>query len=214
MPDTTATDHLLTTTRSVRRRLDLDRPVDPAVITDCLRIAIQAPTAANTQQWRWVVVTDPERRRGLAEIYRQASASYFSRAVERVMDEQTRRVFASAMYLAEILDRVPVHVVPCIEGRFDGAGNALAAGAYGSILPAVWSLMLALKSRGLGSAWTTLHLRNEPAAAELLGIPDTVTQVALLPVAYTTGGDFRPADRRPVEDITFWEQWGGTADQA
>jgi len=208
--DTAVTDHLLSTTRAVRRRLDLERPVEPSVILECLRLAVQAPTAANTQTWRWVVVTDPDKRAGLARMYAESGLDYLRTAAAGAEDPQTRRVYESAVYLAEMLDRVPVHVIPCIEGRLERAPTLRSASFYGSILPAVWSFMLALRSRGLGSVWTTLHLSKEKEAAALLGIPDDITQVALLPVAYTTGGDFKPAARPPVEAITYWDAWGST----
>lgn len=208
--DTTVTDRLLTTTRSVRKRLDLDRPVEPEVILDCLRLAVQAPTASNGQNWRWLVVTEPAKRAELARLYREGGDEYLRSAALREQDDQTRRVYESAVFLTEILDRVPVHVIPCLEGRADNAPNVMAAAMYASIIPAAWSFMLALRSRGLGSVWTTLHLIKEKEAAELLGIPDTVTQVALLPVAYTKGDDFKPASRPPVETITYWDGWGAT----
>jgi nitroreductase len=208
--DTTATDHLLSTTRAVRRRLDLERPVEPAVILECLRLAVQAPTGSNSQGWRWVVVTDPEKRAALARLYSESGVEYLRAAAAQAEEPQTRRVYESALYLTEILDRVPVHVIPCLDGRGDNAPNGRSASFYGSILPAAWSFMLALRSRGLGSVWTTLHLFKEKEAAALLGIPDDVTQVALLPVAYTTGGDFKPASRPPVEGITYWDAWGST----
>ena len=201
-------DHLLSTTRAVRRRLDLDRPVDRGVVLDCIRLAVQAPTASNGQDWRWVVVTDPDLRAAVAEHYREAGAAYLERAAAQEQDAQTRRVYESAAELAGFLHRVPVLVIPCLDRRVDGQPNVVAASAYGSILPATWSLQLALRSRGLGSCLTTLHLLREREVADLLGIPDTVTQVALLPVAHTTGGDFRPAARPPVEAITFWDGWG------
>lgn len=210
MIDTAVTDHLLATTRSVRKRLDLERPVEREKILECLRLAVQAPTASNSQSWRWMVVTDPDKRAGLARIYRDAGAAYLRSQLDKVDSDQNHRVYNSALYLAENLHRVPVHVIPCIEGRNDGADNAMAAGFYGSILPAAWSFMIALRSRGLGSAWTTLHLLAEAEAAALLGIPDTVSQIALLPVAYFTGDDFRPAARPPVEGITYWDGWGQT----
>ncbi len=206
MIDSAVTDHLLATTRSVRKRLDLDRPVEPERVLECLRLAVQAPTASNTQTWRWMVVTDADKRAALARIYRESGEAYLRDAADKAQG-QDRRVLESALHLSETLERVPVHVIPCIEGRADGATNAKAAGFYGSIIPAAWSFMLALRSRGLGSAWTTLHLRGEKEAAELLGIPDDVTQVALLPVAYYTGEDFKPASRPPVEDITYWDGW-------
>ncbi len=203
--DLEITDRLLSTTRSVRKRLDLERPVPREVVLDCLRIAQQAPTGSNSQGWRFVVVTDPSLRSGLADLYREASAEYFAGA--RAGTGQLDRVRDSAIYLRENLERVPVHVIPCILGRADGVPSSVAAGFYGSILPSAWSLMLALRSRGLGSAWTTLHLGREKEAAALLGIPDEVTQVALLPVAYTLGTDFKPAKRPPVEEIVHFDRW-------
>ena len=208
MFDLAETDRLLTTTRAVRRRLDLDRPVEREVILDCLRIATQAPTASNGQTWRWMVVTDADKRRALADLYREAGMGYLEAASQQEQDPQTARVYASALELAEQLERVPVHVIPCVEGRVDGAPLGLAAAVFGSIIPAAWSFQLALRSRGLGSVWTTLHLFEERRAAELLGIPDSVTQVALIPVAYTLGDEFRPATRGPVEEITSWDTWG------
>jgi nitroreductase len=179
--DTAVTDELLVTTRSVRKRLDLARPVEPEVIVDCLRVAVQAPTASNTQTWRWLVVTDASKRAGLAELYRQAGGAYLKAQAESGLVGQQKRVYDSANYLADHLHEVPVHVVPCILGRVDGKGNEGTAAFYGSIIPAAWSFMLALRSRGLGSTWTTPHLMKEQEAAALLGIPDDVTQVALLP---------------------------------
>lgn len=207
--DLTVTDRLLSTTRSVRKRLDLDRPVPKEVVLDCLRLAVQAPTGSNTQGWRWVVVTDPDKRRELARLYREGGEGYLRASANQAMDPQTQRVYASAIHLTETLERVPVHVVPCIKGRAESTVNAMSASIYGSILPAVWSFMLALRSRGLGSAWTTLHLVKEREAAEVLGIPfESVTQVALLPVAYTLGTDFKAASRPPVETVTYWDTWG------
>ncbi|HET7524096.1 MAG TPA: nitroreductase family protein [Acidimicrobiales bacterium] len=207
--DTSVTDRLLTTTRAVRKRLDLERPVEQSVILDCLRLAIQAPTGSNAQGWRWVVVTDADKRAELARMYAEGGAGYLKAAAGQEKDDQTRRVYESALHLTDILDRVPVHVIPCIEGRADNAPNILSASTYGSIIPAAWSFMLALRSRGLGSAFTTLHLFKEKEAAELMGIPyDKVTQVALIPVAYTVGDDFKPAKRPPVETVTYWDAWG------
>jgi nitroreductase len=203
--DTEITDRLLSTTRAVRKRLDLDREVPREVILDCLRLAQQAPTGSNAQGWRFVVVTDPDKRAKLAQIYREVGGEYLSNAGE--MDEQLTRVRRSSRYLLEVIDRVPVLVIPCIHGRV--RDPARAAGFYGSILPAVWSFMLALRSRGLGSVWTTFTLAREQEVAELLGIPDDVTQVAMIPVAYTIGTEFKPASRPPVEQITHWNGWGG-----
>ncbi|GAA5019008.1 nitroreductase family protein [Actinopolymorpha pittospori] len=209
--DTDITDHLLSTTRAVRKRLDLERPVEREVLLDCIRIATQAPSGSNAQGWRFVIVTDPDKRARMAELYRAGGAPYMKWASENSpADEQAARVMGSARHLVEIIDQVPVLVVPCIEGRVTDIRHA--AAFFGSIHPAIWSFQLALRSRGLGSVWTTFHLQHEEEAAELLGIPADVTQAALLPVAYTIGTDFRPAKRRPVEEITFWDSWGHTVD--
>jgi len=214
--DIAAADHLLTTTRSVRKRLDLKRPVDPAVIERALQVALQAPTGSNSQGWHFVVVTDAAKRKALGDLYRKAFEIYASGEVsmrppldaEDPRAKQLPRILESATYLAHHLHEVPVHVVPCVEGRVEQAGALAQASVYGSILPAVWSFMLALRARGVGSAWTTLHIMFERDAAQLLGIPETVTQTALLPVAYYSGADFKPAKRLPARDLTHWNAWG------
>jgi nitroreductase len=206
--DLSAVDELLTTTRAVRHRLDLTRPVDREVILECVQLATQAPTASNAQDWRWMVITDGDKRAAIAEIYRSIGADYLAHAAASTPDPQTRRVYQSALGLTETLAKVPVHVIPCLEGRFDGSDQLAAASAWASIIPAGWSFLLALRSRGLGSVWTTMHLAKAQEVAELLGIPSTVTQAALFPVAYTIGTDFRPAVRPPAETITFWNTWG------
>jgi nitroreductase len=221
--DLDTVDRLLTTTRTVRKRLDLDRPVPEDVIEECIRLAIQAPTGSNMQSWRWVVVTDEDKRSMVAEAYRKGIGPYLEAMARfaRIRTPSGQRVFDSATYLGEIIDRVPVLVIPCALGRpettkpfFEAMGmddltalNVTASGLYGSIWPAVWSFMLALRSRGLGSALTTMHLAHEREVGHALGIPDTVTQVGLLPVAYYTGDTFRPAKRRPAEQVTYWNEW-------
>jgi nitroreductase len=206
--DTNITDELLSTTRAVRRRLDLDRPVDPAVILECIGLAQQAPTATNEQNWRWLVITDADKKARLADIYRGGCLTYLERGAVEEEDDQTRRVYESALQLAKTIEHVPVLVIPCVARRLDGLGLTATASTYGSILPAAWSFVLALRSRGLGTVWTTAHLSNERAAAELLGIPEGVTQVAMFPVAHTIGFDFKPAQRPPPETITSWNEWG------
>ena len=209
--DLEQTDRLLSTTRAVRRRLDLTRPVERDVILDCIRLSQQAPTASNTQTWRWMVVTDEGKRAGLAEIYGRGK-QFLAQARANIEegDTQTNRVYDSAEWLGQHLAEVPVLAIPCIREDFGGlSSNAAAASMYGSVLPAVWSFQLALRSRGLGSAWTTLHLYREKECAEILGIPDGVVQVALLPVAYTKGTDFKLAARPPAEEITHWNGWRG-----
>jgi nitroreductase len=209
--DLTQTDRLLTTTRAVRRRLDFDRPVEREVVLDCLRVALQAPSGGNSQPWRWLVIDDPDVRAGLADLYREGYRPYIEMqkaAVRAAGGDDDSAIIRSSDYLAEHLHEAPIHVIPCLLDRLpERPSPADTAGFYGSILPAVWSFQLALRSRGLGSAFTTLHLLHESESAELLGVPDTVTMAALLPVAYTTGGDFRPADRKPVEAVTYWNAW-------
>jgi nitroreductase len=206
--DLASVDELLTTTRSVRKRLDLNRPVGRDVILECIRLAMQAPTASNTQDWRWLVVTDADKRAAIADIYRSVGAEYLAHAASEASDPQTKRVYASAFALTETLARVPVHVIPCLDNRIDNSNLLTAASAWASIIPAGWSFLLALRSRGLGSVWTTMHLAKEREVAELLGIPPTATQAALFPVAYTIGTGFRPASRPPAESITYWDTWG------
>jgi nitroreductase len=213
--DLATCDRLLTTTRSVRKRLDLSRPVEPEVIERCIEIALQAPTGSNAQGWHFVVVTDAAKRREIGELYRKAFEAYAGNdqlrphyANDDLRAAQMPRVLDSASYLAQQLHAVPVHVIPCVEGRVESAGVVGQASVYGSILPAAWSFMLALRARGLGAAWTTLHLIYEKEVARLLEIPDTVTQAALLPVAHTRGGDFHPARRLPARELTSWNRWG------
>jgi nitroreductase len=204
----TTTDHLLSTTRSVRKRFDFDRPVDPSLVVECIRLAQQAPTGGNAQGWRFIVVTDPELRGQLGELYRRGAGDYLAERRDAARDDQTRRVYDSAVYLADNIDRVPVHVIPCIYGQPTADVSDL-AGLYGSIMPATWSFMLAARSRGLGTVWTTLHLKHAAEAGQLLGIPERITQVGLIPVGYYTGTDFKPVARRPAEEITYWNGWKG-----
>jgi nitroreductase len=210
-------DELLSTTRSVRRRLDLTRPVDPDLLRECIDVATQAPTGGNNQGWHFVVVTDQAKRAQLAEWYGPAFAAMYGNPDAIVGNlpqddpgyvETTKKVISSAQYLADHLAEVPVHVIPCIEGRTDNLPVAWQAAIWGSLLPAVWSFMLAARARGLGTCWTTLHLTQEQAAAELLGIPDHVMQGALIPVAHTLGGtDFKPGARRDLERIIHTDSW-------
>jgi nitroreductase len=208
---------LLTTTRSVRKRLDLTRPVPRPLIEECIEIALQAPTASNSQEWHFVVVTDAAKRAAIARYYKEALQGYLAtleaggprwQAPGDPRAAQEALVHESAIYLADHMHEVPVHVIPCIEGRTENAPLVTQASLYGSIIPAAWSFMLAARARGLGMAWTTLHLIHERDVAKLLGIPDTVTQTALLPVAYYKGKDFKRAKRLPSRQLTSWNTWG------
>jgi nitroreductase len=201
-------DELLSTTRAVRRRLDLTRPVGRDVVEECVRLAIQAPTSTNAQNWHFVLVTDAATRLGLAELYRRSWSDWSDgRSPYDAVDGESRAQ-ATSRYLATHIEQVPVHVIPCIDGRPEGMSPADLAALYGSIVQAGWSFQLAARARGLGGVWTTHHLDYEREAAELLGIDvAAVTQVALLPLAYTVGTDFRPAPRRPLETVVHWERW-------
>jgi nitroreductase len=211
---TITAEELLTTTRAVRRRLDIDRPVDPALIEACVELATQAPTGRNRQRWSFVVVTEPERKAALADIWRRGTAI----GGTPMPEEDARRayakpgtmekVFAGVEHLHRNLHRMPALVVPCITGRTEGAPVVEQARTWGSILPATWSFMLAARLYGLGTCWTTSHLHFEREAADLLGIDhERVMQVALTPVAHTVGADFRPGPRVPVGQVLHWEQW-------
>lgn len=201
-------DTLLTTTRSVRRKLDLDRPVEPAVLTECLRIALQAPIAGGLASgFRWLVIRDQELKDRIAQPIRQEGLA----SQQRYGHLASPRTLASGRYLLDVLERVPVFVAACMRGRPAG-GNGHLSAFYGSVYPAVWSLQLALRSRGLGSTIVGYHLGDrEPEVARILGIPDDVTQVSMLAVGYTTTTDFRPATRPPVAEVTYHDRWGRTA---
>ncbi|GAY16291.1 nitroreductase family protein [Mycobacterium sp. shizuoka-1] len=206
-------DELLTSTRSVRKRLDFDRPVPREVLMECLDLALQAPTGSNAQGWQWVFVEDADKKKALADIYRANATPYLDLPAPvrgDMRDAQMDSVLSSAKYLNENLEKAPVFLIPCLEGRPEGAPAGMQASYWGSLIPAVWSFMLALRSRGLGSAYTTLHLigDGERQAAELLGIPfEHYTQGGLWPIAYTKGTDFKPAKRLPAEQLTHWDTW-------
>ncbi|HVB07050.1 MAG TPA: nitroreductase family protein [Acidimicrobiales bacterium] len=202
-------DELLSTTRAVRRRLDLARPVPEELVEECLALALQAPSGSNRQGWHFVVVTDGALRAGLAALYARAFSRYEERiAAGPAPDAATARVHDSARYLAEHLGEVPVHLVACAEGRPEGRSTSSLAAYFGSILPAVWSFCLAARSRGLGTAFTTMHLSYEREAAELLGIPyDEVAQVALVPVGYLLGAALRAAPRRDLGSVVHRDRF-------
>lgn len=206
-------DELLTTTRSVRKRLDLTRDVPLELVRECLEIALQAPSGSNRQGWHWMVVTDPGLRRAVGDVYRRAVDDYvaapgyagrlFQDDPERAAVQ--RRIGESVEYLGRHLGDAPVLVIPCLTApRLSGGSQA---GLWGSLLPAAWSYMLAARARGLGTAWTTLHLAHEQEVADLLGIPAGVRQGALIPTAYCTGETFRPAPRQPLDEVWHLDGW-------
>ena len=209
-------DDVLTTTRSVRKRLDFDRPVERSIVEECLDVALQAPTGSNRQGWQWVVVEDDAKKRALAEIYARNFAIYANSPLkgdfppDDVRGQRQDKVLHSATDLAENFHRAPMLLIPCIEGDLDGVPAVAGASMWGSLLPAVWSFMLALRERGMGSAWTTIHMLNggDKEAAELLGIPHgEYTQAGLFPIAYTIGTEFKLASRLPARDLLHWDQW-------
>ena len=214
-------DELLSTTRAVRKRLDFDRPLSMDVVKECMELAVQAPTGSNSQSWQFVFVTDSEKRAKIGELYRQAFSLYkempmaihklHSESGDKDLTDSQERSASSADYLGENMGKVPVMMIPCIAGRTDNTegNNVLAQSAlFGSIIPAAWSFMLAARARGIGTAWTTLHLMHEREIAELIGIPyDEFMQIALIPLAYTKGTSFKPAYRPDVENIMHVDKW-------
>ncbi|MFC4944800.1 nitroreductase family protein [Pseudonocardia sp. GCM10023141] len=207
-------DELLSTTRSVRKRLDLDREVPIELIRETLEVALQAPTGSNQQGWQWLVITDAELRAKIGEYYKESFDAYYysetrqARNAEGTAERQATqaRIGASSLYLSENMGRVPVHVIACITAAEElPASNQ--AGLWGSLLPAAWSFQLAARARGLGSAWTTLHLKYEKEISELLGIPPHVRQGVLLPTAYFTGETFKPAPREPIDTVLHLDRW-------
>jgi nitroreductase len=210
------TDTLLSTTRSVRKRLDLSRDVPLGLVRECLEIALQAPTSANRQHWSFIVIVDAEQKRRVAEIYKRqwdwlASTTYSVGG--RFADDPTRapqqaRAADSGAYLADHLAEVPVLVLPCIEVEGDGQFTpSNQADTWGSIMPAAWSYMLAARTRGLGTAWTSLSTSAEPDIRAVIGYPDNVYHAALIPTAYYTGETFKPGKRQPLDDVLHLDTW-------
>lgn len=206
-------DELLSTTRSVRKRLDFSRPVSRELVETCAQLAFQAPNGSNQQGWAWVFVDDPDTRAAMADLYRKGLQDHLARdrsgEVEPDRSAPTQqRISKSVAYLLEHMQDVPVLLVPAVARRYGDASTFQQASKWGSILPAVWSFMLALRDRGLGSAWTTLSLYREKEMGELLGMPTGEwTQAGLFPIAYTLGTDFKPADREASESLIHWNRW-------
>jgi len=198
--DSTTVDHVLRTTRSVRRRIDFERPVEPEVLEECIEIASQAPTGLPPESWRFLVITEPAKKAGLAALYRGA--------LEVMRAARGDDVKPTQQLLADRFHEMPALILVCALGRPALDSIPLQVAFYGSVLPAAWSLMLALRARGLGATWTTLHLLREREAAALLGIPEEVTQTVLLPVGYTLDAVLKPAARKPPGEITYWNAWG------
>jgi nitroreductase len=200
-------DRVLTTTKQVRQRLDLTRPVPYDVLLECIEIANHAPMGGNLERNRWMIIDDASLKDRIAERFGEVGRPYLAANSEVRPDDRTQRVIGSAMFLIEHLAEVPALVLALRLDRAPLGSQGAAAAYYGSVLPGVWSFQLAARARGIGSAWTTFHLEHEAEIAELLGIPPTVTQVCLLPVGYYTGDDFTPAPRRPARDVTFLNRW-------
>ena len=207
-------DELLCTTRAVRKRLDLTRPVERQLIEECLEVALQAPSGGNRQTWSFVVVEDQAQRAAIGELYRRGFDQYRtagiadSKAAPPPPTDAQKRIGQSARYLADHMGEVPILLVPLVRARTEGRGSIEQASAFGSILPATWSFMLAARARGLGTAWTTVHLFFEREAADILGIPfDEYMQVALIPVAHTIGTEFRVGPRKSLDEVVHWDRW-------
>jgi nitroreductase len=208
-------DHVLLTTRAVRKRLDLHRPVEQDVLRECFELAQQAPTQSDTQGFHFIVVTDKVQREALGDLFRRGHAIYetlpdgvYGIKHSDMNQEATRlRIMKSLEYLADHIHEVPVHVVACVVGSTERKPPVAVSALVGSVIPAAWSFMLAARSRGLGTCWTNLHLLLAEEADKVLGLPAGVMQVALIPTAYTIGLEFRPAHRRPLDEILHQNRW-------
>jgi nitroreductase len=210
-------DEVLTTTRAIRRKLDLARPVPQELVRECLEIALQAPTGTNRQNWHFVVVTEPDTKAALGDIYRRGGElvraetdrpAPITPADAEAWTAQTQRVLSSSEYLFQHIQDVPGMLIPCIAGRPSGRSAATSATHVGSVIQATWSFMLAARARRIGTVWTTVHLALEKEAAAVLGIPyPDVMQVALIPFGFVVGDPFKPARREPLELVTHWERW-------
>ncbi len=210
-------DEMLTTTRAVRRRLDNTRDVPMDVLDECLEIALQAPTGSLRQDWHFVISNDRDQCRAVGEVYSRiwhgmVSDEYLAASADGQSDEAARSSYldmmGSARHLADHFPEIPAILVPCIDGRLDGAPAATQALKWGSVIQAAWSFMLAGRLRGLGTCWTTIHLAAEEEVASILGIPNAdVQQVALIPIAYTVGTDFKPGRRKPFDDFVHHNGW-------
>jgi nitroreductase len=198
--DLGSVDTALRTTRSVRRRIDFTRAVEPELIEECIEVAIQAPTGIDAESWRFIVVTDPEKKHALATLYRAA--------LGRLVEARGNDVKSTQHALADRLHEIPAIVVVCSIGKPLANSNAMQVAFYGSVLPAAWSFMVALRARGVGATWTTLHLLREDESARILGIPEGVTQTVLLPIGHMDGAVLRPATRKPAAEVTYWNGWG------
>lgn len=211
--DLAITDRLLTTTKQVRQRMDLSRQVPRHLLLECIDIASRAPMGGNIERNRWLVIDDPDIKAAIAGYYAQVGRPYLEAMAPMAEDdERQQRVLESAGFLVDHIAEVPAMVIPLRLDRPDTQTVAGAAAYWGSVVPGVWSFQMALRARGVGSAWTTFHLEHESEVAELLDLPDTVTQVCLLTVGYYTGDTFHPAPRRPAAEITYFNSWHRTLD--
>jgi len=202
--DIGSVDHVLATTRSVRRRIDFERAIEPEVLEACIDLAVQAPTGIHAENWRFVVITDEAKKRAIADLYRKGGEALVqARGVELKPTQKQH---------ADRLHEMPALVLVCAEGQPTAGSSAMHVGFYGSVLPAAWSLMLALRARGIGSTWTSLLVLHEEAVAEVLGIPADVSQTVLLPIGYMKDAVLKPADRKPAREVTYWNAWGETRD--
>ena len=207
--DPKSVDYVLSTTRSVRLRLDFDRPVDPQIILDCIDIAEQAPTGGNIGSRRWIVITDPKKKALISELYLKSAGNWMIAARDRLSGtgHPNERMFTSAAFLAENLERSPAIVIPTIIGIHDNSGRP---GLFDSVIQSAWSFCLALRSRGLGTAWTTAILSETDELKKVLDLPEGTTEIAMFPVAWTKGLDFKPAPRASSREITYFDSYGMT----
>lgn len=194
----------MSTQRAIRRlRSD---PVDDDVVLRCIELATRAPTGSNRQGWEFVVVRDPEVKHQLARLNRQAWSVY--RRLGGRRSESMSKIVDAVQWQADHFEEVPVVVVPCLHGRAPVFGApVVAASYYGSIFPAVQNLLLAARAAGLGATLTTLPLWSVTLARRTLGLPGSISPVAVVPMGWPQG-NYGPTTRRPVEEVVHLNRYG------
>lgn len=203
--DIDAVDHYLSTARSVRRKIDFERPISRKDLEACVNVAVQAPTGIPGETWRFLIVDDGETKQRVAAVYRDV--------ITELMTERGLPMKQTQQALMDRLPEMPCMVFVCSLGQ-PMPTHAGQVAFFGSVLPAAWSLMLAMRVRGIGATWTSVLSARCEQIAEILNIPDDVTQTVMLPCGYTKDATLKPADRLSAADVTYWNSWGNQTSRA